>query len=67
MPGRHVLLDLIDQDHAVAHDDAGKRDNAEDRDEAERRPGTSAGRPPRRSVPSGPVANTSSVLPKCCS
>ena len=36
MSGRQVLLNLIDQDHAVAHDDAGKRDDAEDRDEAKR-------------------------------
>ena len=33
MPGRYVLFNLIDQDHTVAHNNAGKRDNAEDRDE----------------------------------
>ena len=31
-----VLLDLVDQDHRVAHDHAHQRDHAEQRDEAER-------------------------------
>ena len=35
-PRRAVLLDLVDQDHRVAHDHAHQRDHAEQRDEAER-------------------------------
>ena len=31
-----VLLDLVDQDHRIAHDHAHQRDHAEQRDEAER-------------------------------
>ena len=35
-PRGAVLLDLVDQDHRVAHDHAHQRDHAEQRDEAER-------------------------------
>ena len=35
-PVRHVRLDLVDQDHGVAHDHAGERDQPEQRHEAER-------------------------------
>ena len=36
LPARDVLLDLVHQDHRVAHDHAGQRDRAQHRDEAER-------------------------------
>jgi len=35
VPCRQVLLDLINQDHTVPHDDAGECNDAEDRNEAE--------------------------------
>lgn len=34
VPCRHVLLDLINQDHTIAHDDAGECNDAKDRNEA---------------------------------
>ena len=36
---RPLVLDLVDEDHRVADDHAGKRDDAEDCDEAHRRAG----------------------------
>src|SRR5437868_5828747 len=35
-PGGDVLLDLVHQDHRIAHDHAGERDRAQHGDEAER-------------------------------
>ncbi len=43
LPGRDVMVDLIDQDDRVAHDHAGKRDQAEQSDEAERLVGEEEG------------------------
>ena len=65
-PARDVALDLVDQDHGVAHDHAGERDQPEQRHEAERPAGeSSASDAPM--IPSGAVTNTSASREKLCS
>ena len=65
-PAADVLVDLVDQDHRVAHDHAEQRDRAQHGDEAERlvEHEEAAATPIR---PSGAVSSTISVREKLCS
>ena len=65
--GGDVVVDLVDQDHGVAHDHAGERDQAEQRDEAERPVRRSSSAPVAPIRPSGAVTNTSASREKLCS
>ena len=49
-PPLDVLLDLVDQDHRVAHDHARQRDDAQHRDEAEGHAEEQQGQRSRRSA-----------------
>jgi hypothetical protein len=65
MPAFSVLLDLVDENHRVAHDHSRKRDDAEVGDEAEgnleeqQRAATPIN-------PSGAVSSTSNMRPTFC-
>ena len=61
-----ILLDLVDQDHRVAHDDAGQRDEPEHRHEAERRAGHQQRRRDTPISPSGAVNSTIATRLKLC-
>ena len=60
------MVDLVDQDHRVAHDHAGERDQAEQRDEAERPVETSSATG-RADQPERRRQNTSARREKLCS
>ena len=61
-----VVLDLVDQDHRVAHDHAHQRDHAQQRHEAEG-PVQQQQRAATPAMPIGPVRNTSTARLKLCS
>ena len=65
--GADILLDLVDQNHRVAHDDAKHGDGAQQRHKPERHVpnSSSAGTTPIR--PSGAVSTTISTRLKLCS
>jgi hypothetical protein len=64
--GRHVLFDLVDQDHRIAHDHAEQRNRAEHRHEAE---GLAENEQERAipMMPSGAVSKTMMTREMLCS
>ncbi len=67
VPGADVLLDLVHQDHGVAHDDAEHRDRSEQRHETERLMKKSSNAITTPISPSGAVSTTISTRLKLCS